>query len=52
MPGVLIEVGFVSNAEEEAKLKNGFYRQKIAEAVVGGIKNYCRTPILMEASRK
>jgi N-acetylmuramoyl-L-alanine amidase len=52
MPGVLIEVGFVSNREEEAKLKNGFYRQKIAEAVVGGVKNYCRASTFMEASKR
>ena len=52
MPGVLIEVGFVSNGEEEGKLKNGFYRQKIAEAVVDGVKNYCRTPTVMEASKR
>lgn len=52
MPGVLIEVGFVSNGEEEGKLKNGFYRQKIAEAVVDGVKNYCRSPTLMEANKR
>jgi N-acetylmuramoyl-L-alanine amidase len=52
MPGVLIEVGFLSNSEEEGKLKNGFYRQKIAEAVVGGVKDYCRSPTLMEASKR
>jgi N-acetylmuramoyl-L-alanine amidase len=52
MPGVLIEVGFVSNSEEEGKLKNGFYRQKIAEAVVDGVKNYCRSPVLMEVSKR
>ncbi len=52
MPGVLVEVGFVSNREEEAKLKNGFYRQKIAEAISCGIINYHRDCKMMEASKR
>lgn len=42
MPAVLIEVGFLSNYNEEHKLKNSYYRQKIAEAVVQGIEDYAQ----------
>ncbi len=42
MPAVLVEVGFVSNAREEKYLKNPFYRQQIAEALVSGIVSYKR----------
>ncbi|MCM8801306.1 MAG: N-acetylmuramoyl-L-alanine amidase [Candidatus Omnitrophica bacterium] len=40
MPAILIEVGFLSNYEEERKLKNRYFRQKIAEAIVEGLKDY------------
>ena len=33
MPNVLIEVGFLTNPDEEKKLRKSEYRQKIAEAV-------------------
>lgn len=39
-PAVLIEVGFLSNTNEERKLRNGFYRQKIAEAIAEGLRKY------------
>jgi N-acetylmuramoyl-L-alanine amidase len=42
MPGVLVEVGFVSNRTEEKFLKNYYYRQKIAEGIKEGINNYAR----------
>ena len=42
MPAVLVEVGFISNAREEKYLKNPFYRQQIAEALVSGILSYKR----------
>jgi len=40
MPAILVEVGFVSNRDEERKLKNGFYRQQIAEAIAQGVQDY------------
>ncbi len=40
MPSILSEIGFVSNAREEALLKRGDYRQKIAEALAKGIGQY------------
>jgi len=36
----IVECGFVSNAEEEKKLATEEYRNKLAEAIVEGIKNY------------
>jgi N-acetylmuramoyl-L-alanine amidase len=49
MPGVLIEIGFLSNAEEERMLKNAFYRQKIAEYIVEGLGDYAQDAYFMEA---
>jgi N-acetylmuramoyl-L-alanine amidase len=50
MPNVLVEVGFISNPAEEKKLKQGNYRQQIAEAVFAGIKHfkYSREKVLAE----
>jgi len=42
MPAILIEAGFLSNPSEERKLKNGFYRQKIAEGILQGIRDYAQ----------
>ncbi len=40
MPAVLLEVGFISNPEEAAKLRTIAYREKIAEAVADGIRAF------------
>lgn len=37
---VLVECGFLSNAEEEALLKTEAYQEKAAEAICRGIENY------------
>jgi len=37
MPNVLIEVGFLSNSNEEKKLRTAVYRQKIADAIYRAI---------------
>lgn len=42
MPAVLIEVGFLSNGEEERMLKNDYYRQRIAEDINEGIFSYAK----------
>ncbi|WP_052447248.1 N-acetylmuramoyl-L-alanine amidase CwlD [Clostridium polynesiense] len=39
-PSVLVECGFITNAEEERKLKNEEYQNKIAEAIAEGVKRY------------
>jgi N-acetylmuramoyl-L-alanine amidase len=43
MPSVLAEVCFISNPEEEKRLKTPEYRQKIAESLYQGIKSYAET---------
>ncbi len=42
MPAILVEVGFLSNLNEERKLRNGYYRQKVAEAISEGILGYAQ----------
>jgi len=42
MPALLIEIGFLSNPEEERRLRSGYYRQKIAECIVDGVNGYSR----------
>ena len=50
MPNVLVEIGFISNPAEEKKMKQGEYRQMIAEAIYEGIKHfkYSREKLLAE----
>lgn len=52
MPAVLIEAGFLSNSAEERKLKNGYYRQKIAEGILQGIRDYAQDAALTEVARR
>ncbi len=40
MPSILAEVGFISNPDEEKLLKQETYRQKLAEALFQGVKNF------------
>lgn len=40
MPGILIEVGFVSNFNEERLLKTANYREKLAAGILEGIRDY------------
>ena len=52
MPGVLVETGFVSNYNEEKLLRSSAYRQKIAESILEGIRDYSQCFALMETSRR
>ncbi len=52
MPGVLIEIGFVSNLNEERLLKTSAYRQKLAEGILEGIRDYSQDMALVEASSR
>jgi len=52
MPAILVEVGFLSNSNEERMLKNSYYRQRIAEAIAAGIEDYSRDAVLMEATKR
>ncbi|HEY6010623.1 MAG TPA: N-acetylmuramoyl-L-alanine amidase, partial [Nitrospirota bacterium] len=40
MPSILAEVGFITNPEEEKMLKQESHRQKIAEALFQGVKQF------------
>lgn len=40
IPSILIELAFISNLQEEIKLNNPYYQQKIAEAIFNGIQMY------------
>jgi N-acetylmuramoyl-L-alanine amidase len=39
-PSILVEVSYLSNVKEEARLKNAQYRQNIAQGIYNGIKEY------------
>ena len=43
MPSVLVEVSFLSHKQEGRLLGTGAYRQRIAEALLDGIRRYLRT---------
>ncbi len=40
IPSILVETAFISNPEEEKRLKDSAYQDKIASAILGGIKRY------------
>ena len=43
MPSVLAEIGFLTNAREEAQLRKPDYRQKLAEALYRGVSRYAES---------
>ena len=40
LPSVLAEIAFVTNAQEAKLLRGGAYRQRIAEALLNGVRRY------------
>ncbi|MBU3544889.1 MAG: N-acetylmuramoyl-L-alanine amidase [Betaproteobacteria bacterium] len=40
IPSILVETAFISNPQEEAKLNDNGYQDRIAEAILKGIKDY------------
>ena len=40
IPSILIETAFISNPEEERRLNDESYQEKMAEAIVSGIRKY------------
>ena len=42
MPAALAEVGFMTNAEEEAKLLTPSYQQTAAQAIADGVLEYLK----------
>ena len=50
IPSILIETAFISNPEEEKRLNDEAYQEKMAAAVVSGIKRYfARNPPLAKS---
>ncbi len=43
MPSVLAEIGFISNAKEEALLNKPEHRQKLADALYRGVSKYAQS---------
>lgn len=43
-PSVIVECGFLSNAEDEALLLDAVYQRKLAEAIVAGALGYLASP--------
>jgi N-acetylmuramoyl-L-alanine amidase len=43
MPAVLVEVGFISNPQEEQRLRDDGYRDRIARALVAGVAGFKRS---------
>jgi len=52
MPSVLAEIGFLTNATDEALLRKPEHRQKIAEALFKGIEAYIQTLSRISVARK
>lgn len=42
MPAILVEGGFVSNADERDRMKSSWFRESIAQGIVDGIQRYRR----------
>jgi N-acetylmuramoyl-L-alanine amidase len=40
MPGALVELGCLTNREEEALLATDTYRERLAEALASGVATY------------
>ncbi|MGE5337910.1 MAG: N-acetylmuramoyl-L-alanine amidase [Gemmatimonadota bacterium] len=40
IPSILVETAFISNPDEELRLRDDDYQQKLAQAIVGGINRY------------
>jgi N-acetylmuramoyl-L-alanine amidase len=40
IPSILIETAFISNPEEEARLNDDAYQEKMATAIMSGIRKY------------
>ena len=49
MPAILVEVGYLSNSQEESSLKSSQYRLQLAEAINRGIQEYAQGSLLVQA---
>jgi N-acetylmuramoyl-L-alanine amidase len=51
IPSILVETAFISNPEEEARLKDNGYQDQIADAITKGVKRYFAANPPMAKSR-
>lgn len=52
VPSILVETAFISNPEEEKRLNDAGYQDKMAGAILGGIKRYlAQNPPLQQRSK-
>jgi N-acetylmuramoyl-L-alanine amidase len=49
MPSLLVEIGFLSNSNEERMIRNSSYRQQVASAIREAVDAYSRSNTFMEA---
>ncbi|EOV3367867.1 N-acetylmuramoyl-L-alanine amidase, partial [Edwardsiella ictaluri] len=40
IPSILVETAFISNVEEERRLRTSAFQQQVAESILAGIKAY------------
>jgi N-acetylmuramoyl-L-alanine amidase len=40
IPSILVETAFISNPDEEMRLRDSAYQEKVAEAIFGGIRSF------------
>jgi len=40
MPSILVESAFLSNAQEESRLKEASYQEMAAEGILEGVRSY------------
>jgi N-acetylmuramoyl-L-alanine amidase len=40
IPSLLVETAFISNPSEESRLRSGKHQQKVARAIMGGVRRY------------
>ena len=52
IPSILVETAFISNREEEAKLRDEGYQNQLAEAITKSIKRYFADNPPMAKSRQ
>lgn len=43
IPSILVETAFISNPEEESRLNDDAYQDKLVNAILGGVKSYVAT---------
>ena len=51
VPSVLIELGYLSNKEDEKNLDDDDWQARMAKSIVKGVESYFRTAEIMKASR-